>query len=68
MRLYSFTLLVSLTITELAVNLQRVNTYSGNTYRSDFGRQQTLSNNLQGKVDCSDTTQSPPPGCPRRDT
>ncbi len=29
---------------------------------------QELRQEVQGKVNCSDRTQSPPPGCPRRDT
>ena len=68
MRIYSSSLLVSLAITGIAINLQSANAYSASSYRSDSGRQQTLAQELQGKVDCSDRTQSPPPGCPRRDT
>jgi hypothetical protein len=68
MRIYSCTLLVSLTITGIVVNLQSANAYSASAYRFDSGRQQTLTNEFQGKVDCSARTQSPPPGCPRRDT
>jgi hypothetical protein len=68
MRIYSCTLLVSLTITGIASNLQSANAYSANVYRSDSERQQILTNELQAKVDCSNSEGSPPPGCPRRDT